>query len=155
MNPAHFTPGKELRMGGVNYAALPAVNASLNAATGLLLVLGYTLIRQRAVTGHTMCMLAAATTSTLFLVSYIVYHLHHGATRFPGTGPIRAVYFTILVSHTLLAIVQIPLIGMTLFRALRSQFHRHVTIARITLPIWLYVSATGVIVYWMLYRITY
>ena len=136
-------------------SVLPSVNASLNAATAVLLVLGYVLIRQRAITVHRLCMLAASFTSTIFLGCYIYYHLHHGATRFPGTGFVRPVYFTILISHTILAIVQLPLIFLTLFRAFRGEFQKHVRIARVTLPIWLYVSVTGVMVYWMLYRAHY
>jgi len=132
---------------------LPSINASLNAATAILLILGYTLIRQRAITAHTLCMLGATLTSTVFLGCYLYYHFHHGATRFPGTGLARPVYFTILITHTILAVVQLPLILMTLFRAFKGQFQRHISIARITLPIWLYVSVTGVVIYWMLYRV--
>ena len=139
----------------MDLSILPSINASLNAASALLLILGYTLIRQRAITGHTMCMLAACGTSTLFLISYLFYHYHHGATRFPGQGFIKIVYFTILISHTILAVIIVPLILMTLNRAFRSQFAKHAVIARVTLPLWLYVSVTGVVVYWMLYRISY
>lgn len=136
----------------MDYSKLPAVNAGLNTASALLLVLGYIFIRQRAITGHTMCMLAACGTSVLFLVSYLTYHFHHGSTPFQGTGWIRPVYFTILISHTVLAIVIVPLAVTTLVRGLRGQFPKHVAIAKMTLPIWLYVSVTGVIVYWMLYH---
>ena len=139
----------------MNISMLPAVNASLNAASALLLILGYTLIRQRAITGHTVCMLSACGTSTLFLVSYLYYHFHHGITRFPATGLVRVVYFAILISHTLLAALVPPLVIMTLFWAFKSRFDRHVVIARITFPVWLYVSVTGVVVYWMLYRVKY
>ena len=134
---------------------LPSINAGLNATTTFLLVLGYVLIRQRAITGHTLCMVAATLTSACFLTSYLYYHAHHGATRFPGTGFIRPVYFTILITHTLLAIVQVPLIIRTLYFAFQNQLARHVRLARITLPIWLYVSVTGVVIYWMLYRVSY
>ena len=134
---------------------MPELNAALNLASAILLVLGYTLIRQRAVTGHTLCMLAASATSAVFLVCYIYYHLHHGRTRFPGTGLARPVYFTILISHTILAVVQVPLILRTLFLAFRSRFQEHKRLARVTLPIWLYVSVTGVVVYWMLYRVNW
>ncbi len=134
---------------------LPSVNAALNLTTALLLILGYTLIRQRAITGHVLCMCAATVTSTLFLASYLYYHAYHGGTRFEGQGWIRPFYFTILVTHTTLAIVQLPLIFLTLFRAFRGQFQKHIRIARVTLPIWLYVSVTGVIVYWMLYRMDF
>lgn len=139
----------------MSLSTLPAVNASLNAASALLLILGYTLIRQRAITGHVMCMLSACGTSALFLVSYIYYHLCHGATPFPGHGLVRPVYFSILISHTFLALVNAPLVIMTLRWALKSRFDRHVRLARITFPIWLYVSVTGVVVYWMLYRMRY
>ena len=139
----------------MNFSTLPVVNASLNATSALLLIFGYTLIRQRAITGHVMCMLAACGTSALFLVSYIYYHIHHGATPFPGRGLVRPVYFTILISHTFLALVNVPLVVMTLRWALKSRFDKHVRLARITLPIWIYVSVTGVVVYWMLYRVKY
>jgi uncharacterized membrane protein YozB (DUF420 family) len=131
---------------------LPSINASLNLASTVLLILGYTLIRQRAITAHTICMLAACGTSTLFLVGYLYYHYHHGSTPFPGRGWVRPVYFSILISHTVLAAAVPFLVILTLYRAFRSQFRKHVWIARVTLPIWLYVSVTGVIVYWMLYR---
>ncbi len=139
----------------VNLAALPVLNASLNATSALLIILGYTLIRQRAITGHTICMLAACITSTLFLISYLTYHYFHGATKFPGHGFVKIFYFLVLVSHTLLAASVPFLAGGTLYRAFRGQFQKHIAIARITLPIWLYVSVTGVGVYWMLYRIRY
>src|SRR3989338_2756269 len=115
--------------------------------------MGYLFIRRKAVSAHKVCMLSAASTSTLFLIGYIYYHLHHGSTRFRGTGWSRPVYFSILISHTILAVVQVPLIYVTLKRAFRSQFEAHRRLARITLPIWVYVSITGVVIYWMLYRI--
>ncbi len=132
---------------------LPTLNAALNATSAFLLIVGYVLIRQRAVTAHTMAMLGACCTSTLFLISYLYYHAHHGVTRFPGQGWIRPVYFTLLLTHTLLAVVIVPLSIRTLYFALRGRFDRHSAIARITLPVWLYVSVTGVVVYWMLYRV--
>lgn len=134
-------------------ARMPELNAALNLASAILLVLGYTLIKQRAITAHTLCMLGATLTSILFLISYIYYHLHHGATKFPGQGWPRALYFTILLSHTILAVVQVPLIIGTLIHAFRSRFDKHKRWARITLPIWIYVSVTGVVIYWMLYRV--
>lgn len=137
----------------MDYSKLPAVNAGLNAASALLLALGYIFIRQRAVTAHTMCMLGACGTSALFLISYITYHLHHGSTPFQGAGWARPVYFSILISHTVLAVVIVPLAITTLIRGLRGQFPRHAAIARVTLPLWLYVSVTGVLVYWMLYHL--
>ena len=97
-------------------------------------------------------MCTALGTSTLFLISYLTYHFFHGTTHFMGQGWIRPVYFTILISHTILAVVIVPLVFITLYRALKSQFGRHVKIAKITFPIWLYVSVTGILVYWMLYR---
>ena len=131
---------------------LPSLNAGLNAASALLIILGFILIRQGAWTGHALCMCSALGTSTLFLISYLTYHFFHGTTPFTGHGWIRPVYFTILVSHTILAVVVVPLALVTLSRALRSQFERHMKIAKITFPIWLYVSVTGILVYWMLYR---
>ena len=139
----------------MDISLLPSVNASLNATSALLLIFGYFLIRQRAITGHTICMLLAFGTSTLFLVSYLYYHYHHGATHFPGRGFVRFLYFAILISHTILAVVIVPLVVTTLFWAFRSRFEKHKAIARITLPIWIYVSITGVVVYWMLYRLQY
>ncbi len=139
----------------IDLSLLPSVNASLNVTTAVLLVLGYAMIRRRAFTAHKTCMLAATATSSIFLASYIYYHIHHGTTRFEGSGFIRPVYFSILISHTILAVVQVPLILMTLYRAFRGHLEKHKAIARITLPIWLYVSVTGVVVYWMLYRMDY
>ncbi len=132
---------------------LPSLNAGLNATSAFLLILGFVMIRQGAWTGHALCMCGAMGTSALFLVSYLVYHYFHGATPFPGQGWIRPVYFTILISHTILAVTVVPLAIVTLIHALRSQFDRHMKIARITFPVWLYVSFTGVLIYWMLYRL--
>ena len=132
---------------------LPSVNAVLNATSALLLILGYILIRKRAILAHKTVMLSACGTSTLFLISYLYYHYHHGSTKFLGQGFIRTAYFTILISHTILAVVIVPLILMTLYRAFRGELERHARIARVTLPLWLYVSVTGVIVYWMLYKL--
>ncbi len=131
---------------------LPTVNASLNAASGVLLVAGYLLIRRRRIAAHRAVMLAAFACSALFLVSYLVYHFQVGSVRFQGTGAMRTVYFTILISHTVLAAAVPFLAVITLVRALKERFDRHRRIARWTLPIWLYVSVTGVAVYWMLYR---
>ena len=131
---------------------LPSLNAGLNATSALLIILGFILIRQGAWTGHALCMCLALAASTLFLISYLTYHFFHGVTPFTGQGWIRLVYFTILISHTFLATLVAPLTLVTLYRALRSQFDKHVRIAKITFPIWLYVSVTGIIVYWMLYR---
>ena len=136
----------------IGLSVLPAVNASLNATTAVLLVLGYFFIRRKIVARHKQCMLTACGTSALFLASYLYYHFHHGLTRFGGKGFVRALYFVILISHTFLAVVILPLVAITLFWALRGRFDKHVPIARITLPTWLYVSVTGVVVYWMLYH---
>ena len=130
----------------------PALNAGLNATSGFLILLGYVLIKQRAWTAHALCMILAMITSTLFFVSYIYYHLHHGSTHFPHHGWIRPVYFAILISHTILAVTVPPLAITALYQALRSRFDRHVRVAKVAFPIWLYVSMTGVVIYWMLYR---
>ncbi|MGI8784281.1 MAG: DUF420 domain-containing protein [Acidobacteriota bacterium] len=132
---------------------LPAVNAALNATSALLLVLGWFFIRARRIAAHRRCMVAAVCTSTLFLACYLTYHFFAGATTFKGQGWIRTVYFSILISHTILAVAVVPLVGVTLFRAWRERFDRHRAVARWTLPIWLYVSVTGVLVYWILYHV--
>jgi uncharacterized membrane protein YozB (DUF420 family) len=134
------------------YAALPAVNATLNATTAVLLVAGYVLIRRGRRQQHRRVMLTAFATSVLFLVSYLTYHAHIGSKHFPGIGTARVVYFTILLTHTVLAAAIVPLAIITLSRALSARYDRHKKIARWTLPIWLYVSVTGVVVYWMLYQ---
>jgi uncharacterized membrane protein YozB (DUF420 family) len=134
---------------------LPAVNATLNGISAILLATGYLLIRRRRIAQHRLCMLTAFVTSTLFLISYLVYHAHVLSKPFTGQGPIRYVYYTILTSHVLLAITILPLALITLSRALKRQFPRHKAIARWTLPLWLYVSVTGVIVYLMLYQLQF
>ncbi len=132
---------------------LPAVNAVLNSTSALFLTAGYVLIRRRNVPGHRFCMIAAVVVSALFLVSYLTYHFHAGSTRFAGTGWTRPVYFSILLTHTVLA-AAVPFLALiTLVHALRDRIDRHRRIARWTLPIWLYVSVTGVLIYLMLYRI--
>jgi uncharacterized membrane protein YozB (DUF420 family) len=132
-------------------ADLPTVNATLNLTAGVLLVAGYVFIRRRQIPRHRACMIAAFATSALFLVSYLVYHANIGSKPFEGTGIVRPVYFVILITHIILAAAVVPLALVTLTRAQRGQFARHRRIARWTLPIWLYVSVTGVIVYVMLY----
>ncbi len=132
---------------------LPTVDALLNAASAIFLLLGFFFIRRKNVAAHKACMLSAFGASTLFLVCYLTYHYFHGATRFPGVGIVRTFYLGLLASHTVLAAVIVPLVLVTLFRALRGKFELHRQIARWTLPIWIYVSATGVAVYWMLYRL--
>ena len=132
---------------------LPLVNASLNGVATVLLIAGYVCIRRRRITAHRAAMVAAFVTSVLFLISYLTYHAHAGSRPFPGQGPIRVVYFVILVSHIILAATIPPLAGITLWRAYRRRFDRHIKIARWTLPLWLYVSVTGIVVYLMLYQL--
>ena len=132
---------------------LPALNATLNAVSAVFLVAGYVLIRGGERTMHKRCMLGALTASAMFLVSYVVYHANTGSRPFPGHGAIRVVYFTILITHVVLAAVILPLALVTAGRGLRAQFDKHVRIARWTLPLWLYVSVTGVVIYLMLYRL--
>jgi uncharacterized membrane protein YozB (DUF420 family) len=131
---------------------LPHLNAALNATATLLLVLGWRLIRARRAEAHRRAMLGALGCSALFLVSYLVYHFEAGSVRFPGTGAARTAYLAILASHTVLAAALPVLVAVTVSRALARRFDRHRRIARVTLPVWLYVSVTGVVVYWMLYR---
>ena len=132
---------------------LPHLNAGLNTTSALLLLAGFRFIRLGRIQAHRNCQVTAVVTSTLFLISYLTYHYYHGATRFAGQGIVRPVYFTILTTHTILAVVIVPMIRVTLYRAARGDFVRHRRIARWTLPLWLYVSVTGVIVYLMLYQI--
>jgi len=134
-------------------STLPVLNALLNATSALLLLAGYLFIRQRKVTAHKTCMLTAFGVSSLFLVSYVIYHYHAGSKPFAGQGWIRGVYYPLLISHLTLATLIIPFALTTIYRAWRGQFARHMRIARWTLPLWLYVSVTGVIVYWMLYHL--
>ncbi len=134
-------------------SVLPTINAILNGSSAILLIAGFLFIRGRLVVPHAACMLSAVVVSTLFLASYVYYHFHHGATRFTGEGLVRPVYYAILLSHTVLAAVVVPLVLWTLYRAARRQFDRHARIARWTLPIWLYVSVTGVVIYVLLYHI--
>lgn len=134
------------------YAIFPLINASLNGASTVLLLIGRWFISKGRVTSHRAIMITAVITSTLFLISYLYYHAHVGSVRFQGTGWSRPVYFTILISHVVLAAAIVPLVIITLTRALRERFDRHRAIARWTFPLWLYVSVTGVLVYFMLYR---
>jgi len=124
----------------------------LNAASATLLVAGYLFLRRRNITAHRACMLGAVVASAAFFISYAIYHAHAGTTKFAGTGWVRPIYFAILISHTLLAAVIIPMVLLTLVRALRGDFARHRAIARWTFPLWLYVSVTGVLIYLMLYH---
>lgn len=132
---------------------LPALNAVLNGTSALLLATGYLLIRGGRREAHRRVMLAALATSALFLASYLAYHLQVGSVRFQKQGAIRTVYFAVLISHTVLAAVILPLILVTLRRALASRFEAHRRLARLTLPLWGYVSVSGVLIYWMLYRL--
>ena len=132
---------------------LPHLNALLNTTSTVFLIIGFIMIRKGRIKAHLRCQLAAVVTSTLFLISYLTYHYYHGDTRFLGQGIVRPFYFTILITHVILAMIIVPLVLFTLFRAWRSDFVKHKKIARWTLPIWLYVSVTGVIVYLMLYHL--
>ena len=136
----------------ISTSDLPAVNATLNAISACLLTAGYVFVRRRDIARHKFCMLSAVCVSAIFLVCYVTYHALHGSTRFTHQGAIRWVYFAILISHVLLAVAIVPMVIITLLRALRGQFERHRAIARWTLPAWLYVSVTGVLVYLMLYQ---
>ena len=133
--------------------ALPTVNAMLNSLSAILLITGYLCIRNGKITAHKTAMLSAFVTSSLFLISYLVYHYYTGTHPFPGQGWIRPVYFIVLISHTILAAAIVPMILVTLRRALSGRFQYHAQLARRTLPLWLYVSVTGVLVYWMLYQL--
>jgi uncharacterized membrane protein YozB (DUF420 family) len=134
---------------------LPAVNATLNATSGILLLIAYVLIRARRIEQHRAFMLAAFTTSSLFLVCYLIYHAQVGSVPFTRHGLVRPIYFTILITHVTLAAVVLPLAIVTLSRGLKRRYPQHRRIARWTFPIWLYVSVTGVLVYVLLYQPTW
>jgi uncharacterized membrane protein YozB (DUF420 family) len=136
----------------ISAADLPSLNASLNSLSAAFLILGFIFIKSKNIKAHKACMLAAFASSSLFLISYLVYHYQVGSVPFRGQGAIRTLYFTILLTHTILAVVVVPMALITLFRALRENFSKHRRIARWTFPIWLYVSVTGVLVYVMLYQ---
>lgn len=136
----------------IDYTILPTVNATLNGISGVFLLAGYVLIRRRQITAHRNAMLGAFASSTLFLISYLVYHAQAGSRPFAGQGPIRYVYFAILISHVILAALILPMALTTLSRGLRGRYVEHKRIARWTFPTWMYVSVTGVIVYLMLYQ---
>lgn len=133
--------------------ALPTVNAVLNGTAAVLLARGWYLILHRRIEEHRKTMLAAFAVSSLFLACYLFYHAQVGSVRFQHQGPIRVVYFTILLTHTVLAAAVAPMAIVTLFRANKGRFEKHRKLARITMPIWMYVSVTGVIVYLMLYHL--
>jgi uncharacterized membrane protein YozB (DUF420 family) len=137
----------------MDYSAFPAINASLNGTSALLLASGRVFIARGKMAAHRACMIAAVSASTVFLMSYLYYHAHVGSVRFRGTGWARPVYFSILTTHTILAAVIVPLVIVTLARGLRGRFDRHRAIARWTFPVWMYVSVTGVVIYLMLYKI--
>ena len=130
----------------------PAFNATLNATSAALLIAGYLCIRSKRITAHACCMVAASAVSLLFFASYLAYHAQVGSVRFQGTGAVRPVYFTVLLTHTMLAVIIVPLVIRTLLLAARRRFAEHRAFARWTLPLWLYVSITGVVVYLMLYH---
>ncbi|HAM40335.1 MAG TPA: DUF420 domain-containing protein [Candidatus Omnitrophica bacterium] len=134
-------------------SVVPAINACLNATSAVLLVGGYLCIRAKRTAAHILCMLAACLVSTAFLVSYVNYHRQVGVTRFSGEGWVRPLYVAILISHTILAVVIVPLVVQTLRLAFRRDWEAHERLARVALPLWLYVSVTGVIVYLMLYHL--
>jgi uncharacterized membrane protein YozB (DUF420 family) len=134
---------------------LPAINASLNALSGILLLVGFALIRARRIEQHRKVMLAAFATSSVFLICYLVYHAQVGSVRFTREGFVRPLYYTILVTHVTLAATVVPLALVTLTRGLRGRYAQHRRLARWTFPIWLYVSVTGVLVYVLLYQPTW
>ena len=134
-------------------AHFPAIDAALNAISAVFLALGYFFIRKKNIRAHKACMLSAFGASVLFLVFYLTYHFLHGIVRFTGQGLVRPFYFALLGTHTILAAVIVPLVLITLYRAWRGRFDRHKQIARWTLPLWFYVSVTGVVVYWMLFHL--
>lgn len=135
----------------MSYSDLPALNAALNTTAAFFLMIGFVFIRSKDVARHRASMILACITSAAFLVSYLIYHYHAGSVSFTGQGWIRPLYFFILITHIILAAAILPLALMTLRRALRNDFTRHRRIARWTLPLWLYVSVTGVLIYWLLY----
>lgn len=132
---------------------LPTLNAILNSISAILLTIGFVFIKQKNRNAHRLCMVGAFATSTLFLISYLIYHYNVGSVKFQGQGVVRTIYLTILLTHTVLAVVIVTLVFVTFARALKGNFDRHRRIARWTLPIWLYVSVTGVVVYLMLYHL--
>ena len=139
----------------MNVHDLPGLNAALNATSGMLLVAGYVSIRGKRVAAHIACMMLACLVSAAFLVSYAVYHAQVGSVPFTGTGASRPAYFTILITHAVLAVVIVPLALRTVYLAARRRLEEHRALSRWTLPLWLYVSVTGVVVYWMLYRVSW
>ena len=137
----------------ISLTDLPALNATLNSLSFIFLMTGFYFIRNKKVIAHKTCMLTALSVSALFLISYLIYHYNMGSVHFTKQGWVRPVYFTILFTHTILAITLVPMVSITLFRALKDRFDKHKRIAHWTLPIWMYVSVTGVVVYLMLYQL--
>lgn len=144
---------REVLSNRVDVSYFPLLNASLNGASGVFLAAGYVFIRRRQVERHRFCMISAAGLSALFLVSYLIYHAVAGSTRFTGSDWTRPIYFTLLILHIIFAALMVPMALTTLYRAWRSRFHQHRRIARWTLPLWLFVSASGVVLYFMLYHL--
>jgi putative membrane protein len=136
----------------ISFTDLPALNATLNGLSFIILIFGFYFIKNQKISAHKTCMLTALSVSVLFLVSYLIYHFNVGSVRYANQGWIRLVYFTILLTHTMLAITLVPMVAITLIRALKERFDKHRKIARWTLPIWMYVSVTGVVIYLMLYQ---
>jgi uncharacterized membrane protein YozB (DUF420 family) len=137
----------------MDFSIFPVVNATLNGLSALLILTGREFIRRKHIRAHAACMVTAVACSVVFLISYLYYHFNVGSVSFKGQGFIRPVYFTILISHTILAVTLVPLVVVTLSRAVKKNFDQHKAIARWTYPVWLYVSVTGVIVYLMLYHL--
>jgi len=136
----------------ISLTDLPVLNATLNGLSFLILMLGFYFIKNKKVTAHKTCMLTALSVSVLFLISYLTYHFNVGSVRYTKQGWVRPAYFTILFTHTALAITLVPMVSVTLFRALKERFDKHRKIAQWTLPVWMYVSVTGVVIYLMLYK---
>lgn len=136
----------------ISLTDLPALNATLNGLSFVFLMIGFYFIKNNKVTAHKTCMLTALSISVLFLISYLIYHFNVGSVRYTKQGWVRPIYFAILFTHTVLAISLVPMVAVTLVRALKEKFDRHRRIARWTLPVWMYVSVTGVVIYLMLYR---
>lgn len=136
----------------ISLTDLPALNATLNGLSFIFLMIGFYFIKNQKISAHKTCMLTALSISVLFLISYLIYHFNVGSVRYTKQGWVRPLYFAILFTHTVLAITLVPMVAITLVRALKERFDRHRRIARWTLPAWMYVSVTGVVIYLMLYR---
>src|SRR5262249_4204177 len=136
----------------MDYTQLPALNAVLNSASAILMVTGHRFMHKNRIAAHRTCMIAAVCSSALFLISYLYYHFHAGVIRFQGTGWIRGLYFGVLISHSILAVAIVPMVLATLWFGLRARFDSHRPFARYTYPLWLYVSVTGVLIYFMVYH---